>query len=162
MTCNPIASIQLAKTEKTNGQLTFGIGVDFPRGAILACGGVSFSKAGISHILRDWGIGSALIARAVGLVDTLLTLLLLGPAIISYVVIILIALVGWIFLSWNIMLCSPSVKAFLYTIGIFAICSPLTIVVAVLLTCLSPLQIIVPEFTSYVLQVHKWGSPEAL
>jgi len=167
MGCNPFVSLYFASTSTRNGYLQSGFGVNFPKGFILACGGLSFSKDGIAAVLRNYNIATALVARLLAIVDTLLTAIALPFAIAAYLVLMLIGTLSWLLL-WPFAICawfSPTphavaLKAYLLAVGLFALLGIPSILGTILLMVLSIVQIIVPELTVAVLKIHKWGREE--
>lgn len=159
MSCNPIASLYLASSQTVNGRLSSGIGINFPKGAILACSGISFSKDGIANILSYYSLENALAARLIGLVDMLLTFILYPFMVAAYLIVILLALLSIVFLL-PFACCSLGIKTFVKTICILALFSPISILAATVMTALGILEVIAPEFTCYILQFHKWGRAE--
>ena len=152
--CNPLVSLNAYAF--SNGS---GVGVNFPKGVIIRCGGLSISKDGIAAILARWDCSSALLARLFGLLDFLLMAVALPFMLLAYVIVIVVGVLCWTILS-PIGCCSPTFFVFMKVVGIMALLAPLTIIVCPVLFVLSAFQIIVPELTCYVFQLHRWGQKE--
>jgi presenilin-like A22 family membrane protease len=159
--------VYFAATSTRNGVLQSGVGVNFPKGLIVACGGVSFSKDGIAAVLSDYDIVTAIGARLLGIVDTLFSAIAFPFAILSYLVLMVIGILSWV-LFWPFAICawksptphSIAFKAYMMSVGIFALFGIPSILITVVLMVLTPFQILVPELTVFVLQIHRWSRQE--
>lgn len=121
----------------------------------------SFSKDGIANMLSDYNIATLLLARLVGLFDTIFTVIALPLAILCYLTLMIIGTVSWMLLWPFALLCpSPAFKVYMTAVGIFALCAIPSICVTIVLAILTPFQILVPELTVFVFQIHKWSRAE--
>ena len=161
--CNPIAQIDLHYKNTVNGRIQNMFGINFPKGVFFTINGTSFTKDGIAETLHHWGLFEALLARGIGLIDTLLTFIAFPFAILTYAIILLLGIITWVFL-FPFFLCFRSTKTpfivYMQVIGLLAICTPITLIAGAVLLVLSPLQIVLPELTCYIFQIHKWGKQE--
>lgn len=160
---NPMMTMNLNAGSRINGRPHNMIGINFPKGLILVINGISFSKDGVAEMLYDWSIGAALAARVFGLFDTIFTLIAIPLMFLIYTTIIVLGIVCWLLLwpfaiyGWSRWL---SFKGFMVTVGIFIPCGLLALLASPVILLCTALQIIIPEFTCYVLQLHKWGNDE--
>ena len=154
----PVQRLSVAYTSTHNDVLHSAFGIRWPQGFLLACNGIAFNKVGVAEALNHWDLSTALFARCLGLVDTITFFITLPLMLLVYFALTLWAIIHWALLGW-FMICAPPISPFyLYMkfLGMWAVCFIPTLLMIIGLTILTPLQIIVPELTVYLLQIHKW------
>lgn len=159
MTCKfPKQTVSLGFTQTHDGYIYNAFGLDWPQGFSLACGGVSYTKKGVAGVLSDWNFLSALAARIIGLVDTITFMINLPLMLIVYTIFTVFAIANWILLGL-FMICAPPMSPFsvyMKFLGIWALYYIPTLLLVVVLTILTPFQIVIPELTCYLLKIHEW------
>lgn len=156
----PTGKISLVFYERNIHDLPYSkFGVCFPREVILVWAGQSFSCQGISDLLENNTVESAIWARFVALVWMVFYILLFPIMVLTYVILFIFSVIVWFFL-WPFLLCSEhdsSFRLFMQGIGaLFIIYFPTSLLVMLSFLLLSPIQVIVPELTAKVLKIHKW------
>lgn len=155
----------------------FNIGIYWPKGCYISFGkNFTISREGIYMILsKDFNryyILWMILARLFAIFESILFIINL-PLMISFYVIAIPIFLLLIFLLFpfyagitkfnnikDLSLNKYNFSKFYKSLPYLLIGSIHTIFVIFILTLLIPIQIIVPEFTSLYLKVHKWGDPQ--
>lgn len=159
MSCKyPTQRFNISYNKSYNGQLYSAFGINWPKEFKLACGGFEFNKSGIAIILENWNIFTALAARGIGLIDTITYFINLPFMLLLYTVLTVWAIINWILLGIFIVCMDENTTFYKYMmfIGMWGLFYIPTLLKIIMLTLLTPFQIIVPELTCYVFRIQEW------
>ena len=153
-----------ATSKRVNNRIKHLYGTNFPKGIHIQYRNFNCSKEGIRDLVEDSNpVNAFVLSRLMGLLDAVLTFIVMPIGIVAHTVIMVTALLLWFF-CWPVWLMYqissrgnqrfPTTMNAIGLLGVFSITSILVIpVVAVL----SLFQFVSPELTVYVLKLHEWG-----
>lgn len=168
---------EISKATSENGMISSGysIGITFPKGTFLHFFGprIFISKDGINETLGDCynekKISLFFLSRLYGLIDTILFFISLPFMLVLYslfaITCLLVCIVMVFTLPFKFTVCKQCIgndtinnRALCLSALLFFFQALYTLLLCVIYTITTPIQIIVPEFTAFVIKHHKWNT----